>query len=214
LEAAWAHIHAECGYQVARQTPVPAWDRWRWHCSSCAASGTAATRPAAGAACSCGAPLAARREEAILDLEIQRADCPRVFLDVTVRYAVPGDAEGLQAAAARDGAVNKGAEADKHARYPAGRAPWRMVPLALETGGRHGPAALRHLRLLARDRAQLLAGDDPAAAAAAAGALTRRWGAELAVALQAATARQLRTALGAGAARPRARAALAAELAA
>ena len=88
-----------------------------------------------------------------------------------------------------------------------------MVPFALETGGRHGPAALRHLRRLARDRAQPLAGDGAAAAAAAASALARRWGAELAVALQAATARQLRTALGADAARLGARAALAAGLA-
>ena len=50
------------------------------------------------------------------------------------------------------------------------------------------------MRQLARDRAQQL-GDD-AGAEAAAGALTRRWGAELSVALHAATARQLRSALG------------------
>ena len=130
-----------------------------------------------------------------------------------MRYSVPGDAAGLRAAAARDGAVCRDAEADKRQRYPAGRAPWRMVPLALETGGRHGPEARRHLRRLARDRAQLLAGDDAAAAAAAAAALARRWGAELAVALQKATARQLRTAQGAEAARKGARADLAAELA-
>ena len=130
-----------------------------------------------------------------------------------MRYSVPGDEERLRAAAARDGAVAQDAEAAKPQRYPAGRTPWRMVPLALETGGRHGQAALRHLRRLARDQAQLLAGGDAAAAAAAASALARRWGAELAVALQAAAARQLRTALGAEAARRGARAALAAELA-
>ena len=70
-----------------------------------------------------------------------------------------------------------------------------MVPLALETGGRHGPAALQHLRELARGEAALL-GDDEAAPAAA-GALMARWGRELSVALHRATARQLRTALGA-----------------
>ena len=70
-----------------------------------------------------------------------------------------------------------------------------MVPLALETGGRHGLAALRHLRELARGEAALL-GDDEAAPAVA-GALMARWGRELSVVLHQATARQLRTALGA-----------------
>ena len=69
-----------------------------------------------------------------------------------------------------------------------------MVPLALETGGRHGAAALEHLRSLARAEAALL-GED--AAPAAASALAGRWGRELSVALHWATARQLRTALGA-----------------
>lgn len=68
-----------------------------------------------------------------------------------------------------------------------------MLPLALETGGRHGRAALRHLRELARD----LAGqEDEDRAAALASALAQRWGAQLSVALHAATARQLRSALG------------------
>jgi len=126
---------------------------------------------------------------------VQRADRPRLYFDVTVRYCVPGGADGLAAAAGRSGAVNAAAEADKRRRYPTGRSPWGMVPLALETGGRHGPAALQHLRELARGEAALL-GDDEAAPAAA-GALMARWGRELSVALHRATARQLRTALGA-----------------
>ena len=64
-----------------------------------------------------------------------------------------------------------------------------MLPLALETGGRHGRAALRHLRQLAavveEDRAE-----------AVCSALCRRWGAELSVALHRATARQLRSSVG------------------
>ena len=120
-----------------------------------------------------------------------------MFFDVTVRYSVPGDADTLRAAAGRDGAVNAAAEGDKRRRYPEGRTPWRMVPLALETAGRHGPAALRHLRSLARDQAALLAADDAAAAEALAGQLVARWGRELSVALHRATARQLRSALGA-----------------
>ena len=199
LERAWQQIHAECGHRAERQVHVPAWDRWAWRCAGCNARGTAPARPPA--ACSaCGGALAATREEAILDLEVQRPGQPRTFFDVTVRYSVPGDAESLAAAAGRDGAVNAAAEADKHRRYPAGQTPWRMVPLALETAGRHGQAALRHLRGLAREQAALLApsadGDDSAADALA-GQLVARWGRELSVALQRATARQLRTALGA-----------------
>eukprot|EP00969_Alexandrium_andersonii_P235276 10387284-Alexandrium_andersonii.AAC.1 len=77
-------------------------------------------------------------------------------MDVTVRYSVPGDAEHLAAAAGRDGAVNAVAEADKRRRYPEGRAAWPVIPLALETCGRHGRTALRHLRTLARGSAQQL----------------------------------------------------------
>ena len=178
---------------MEHQAHVPAWGRWRWRCATCNASGHAPDRPA-GPSCSCGAALQAEREEAILDLEVQRADRPRLFLDVTVRYCVPGDERALAAAAGRDGAVNAEAEADKHRRYPAGRAPWGMLPLALETGGRHGRAALQHLRELARGEAALL-GEE--AAPAAASALASRWGRELSVALHKATARQLRSALGA-----------------
>ena len=117
-----------------------------------------------------------------------------MYFDVTVRYSVPGDAAALAAAAGRDGAVNAEAEADKKRRYPSGRAPWGMVPLALETGGRHGQAALRHLRELARGEAALLGEAD---APAAAGALVTRWGRELSASQHRAKARQLRTALGA-----------------
>ena len=88
------------------------------------------------------------------------------------------------------------AEADKHRRYPAGQAPWCMVPLALETAGRHGKAAVQHLRGLAREQAALLEGEDDGAAEVVAGQLAARWGRELSVALHRATARQLRSALG------------------
>ena len=93
--------------------------------------------------------------------------------------------------------MNAAAEADKRRRYPEGQAPWRMVPLALESAGRHGKAALQHLRTLAREQAALLEDEEGTGAAdAAAGQLVARWGRELSVALQRATARQLRTALG------------------
>ena len=131
----------------------------------------------------------------MLDLEVQSASCPRLFLDVTVRYSVPGHEARLAAASAHDGAVNKEAEADKRCRYPDGRTPWKVVPLALETCGRHGPAALKHLRKLAREKASNQAGDSKAAAAG----LVQRWAARLSVALHRATARQLRSALGADA---------------
>ena len=193
MEDAWERIHRECGYHTARQIPVPAWDRWKWRCAHCNARGTTLDPPA-GPCSGCGAPLQIEREEAILDLEAQAPGCPRQLADITVRYSVPGDAEKLAAAAQRDGAVNAEAEGDKRRRYPAGRAPWAVLPLALETGGRHGRAALRHLRMLARDLAQGLGEEEGSSAVA--GALTRRWGAELSVALHGATARQLRSSLG------------------
>ncbi|CAK0843168.1 unnamed protein product [Prorocentrum cordatum] len=59
--------------------------------------------------------------------------------------------------------------------------------------GRRG-GALKHLRWLARSRAQLV-GDGPEADAAAS-ALAARWGAELSTALHWATSPQLQTALG------------------
>ena len=191
VEDVWERIHTECGFHTARQVPVPAWDRWAWRCARCDTRGTTDRQP--GPCGTCGQPPDARREEAILDLEVQGAGCPRLFIDVTVRYAVPGDAAALAAAARHEGAVNAAAEADKRRRYPEGRCPWPLLPLALETGGRHGRAALRHLRQLAREQAELL---DEERAAALASSLAQRWGAELSVALQRAKARQLRTALG------------------
>ena len=98
-------------------------------------------------------------------------------------------------AADADGAVNKEAEFDKHGRYPAAQAPWKLVPLALETYGRHGRAALRHLRRLARRQAAARgeATDEENASAA----LVLRWGCRLSAALQRATAAQVRSAPGA-----------------
>ena len=100
-------------------------------------------------------------------------------------------------AADADGAVNKEAEFDKHGRYPAAQAPWKLVPLALETYGRHGRASLRYLRKLARKQAETL---DEGSEQAASG-LVGRWGRWLSVALHRATARNLRASLGSEAAR-------------
>ena len=129
----------------------------------------------------------------MLDLEVRSAEEPRTFFDVTVRYSVPGGAADLAAAAAHDGAVNRQAEADKRARYPRGRTPWRTVPLAVETCGRHGLAALRHLRRLARQQAA----SSPEGDVETTGALVRRWGCRLSVALQRSNVARLRNALGA-----------------
>ena len=81
------------------------------------------------------------REEAVLDLEVRSAEVPCLYLDVTVRHAVPGDAERLARASRQPGATNAVAEQDKRDRYPNGRAPWKAEPLALESYGRHGAAA-------------------------------------------------------------------------
>ena len=132
-----------------------------------------------------------------MDLEARSAEVPRLYLDVTVRRAVPGSGPRLARAAALDGAVNHEAEADKRSRCPDGRAPWRGVPFALESYGRLGRTALLHLRKLARAQAQRL--DEGADTAAS--ALTLRWGCRLSVALHRANAEGLRTALGVDAAR-------------
>ena len=194
LERVWERIHRECGHAVERQVHVPQWDRWRWHCSARPAcqQGGVAWAPPAAACGQCGAALVATREEAVLDLEVRSAEAPRTFFDVTVRYAVPGDAARLGAAAGRDGAVVQEAEEDKRRRYPDGQTPWRAVPLATETGGRHGPTALKHLRKLARKQAaRLQEGGDEAVSS-----LVQRWGAWLSVALQRANAAVLHSALG------------------
>ena len=88
--------------------------------------------------------------------------------------------------------MNKEAEQEKRGRYPAAQAPWKLLPLALETYGRHGREALRHLRLLAKKRAQALdEGSDQAASA-----LVLRWACRLSVALHRENARNLRRSVG------------------
>ena len=129
----------------------------------------------------------------MLDLEVRCARAPRSFLDVTIHHSVPGDGPRLSAAAQHPGAVNREAESEKRRRYPDGRAPCRVVPFALETYGRVGPSALKHLRQLARARAQDLpeGGSD-----AVASALLQRWGAQLSCALHRSNAERVRSALG------------------
>jgi len=139
--APWETIHVECGHAVARQVHVVGWDRWHLGCPArCGHRGSRVLdRPASPPPCpGCGAALDVVREEALLDLEVRSARQPRTLLDVTVRHAVPGDAARLAAAASRGGAVNAEAEGDKRRRYPSGRTPWRLVPLAHDTYGRHG----------------------------------------------------------------------------
>ena len=88
---------------------------------------------------------------------------PLLFLDVTVRHGVPGDAVLLRAAAASDGAVASRGEVDKRRRYPSVGVPFRCVPLAVETYGRMGAAALKHLRWLAKGFASGVGGEWSAA---------------------------------------------------
>ena len=194
LEKAWAAIHRECGHAVEHQVHVPGWDRWRWRCGDCNARGVGLGLPPAGT-CSCGGLPEATREEAVLDLKVRTAELPCTYFDITVRHSIPGDAQRLRSAAGRDGAVNREAEADKRRRYPDGQTPWRVVPLAAETFGRLGPAALEHLRKLARKAAAQLGEEDDAEATAS--ALVARWGARLSAALHRANAARLRNSLGA-----------------
>ena len=84
-------------------------------------------------------------EEAVLDFEVRSGRMPRALVDATVHHNVPGDAARLAAAARGGGTVNKEAEAEKKRRYPDGRAPWEVVPFAVETYGRLGVASLKHL---------------------------------------------------------------------
>ena len=67
-----------------------------------------------------------------------------------------------------------------------------MMMMVLMTGGRHGRAALLHLRKLARARAASLEEDGDAAASA----LMQRWGARLSVALHQRNTALLRSATG------------------
>ena len=171
---------------------MPQWNRWKWRCGPCGFHGVT-WEPSVAPCVHCGGLLAVELEEAVLDLEVRSARVPRAFVDVTVRHSVPGDAARLAIAAREGGAVCREAEADKKRRYPDGRAPWKVVPFALETHGRIGAAALKHLRLLARGRAQGLAeGGD-----AAASVLLQRWAARLSVTLHRSNAARLRSALGA-----------------
>ena len=80
-------------------------------------------------------------------------------------------------AARENGATN--VEADKADRYPPHRSPYKATPLAVETYGRHGRAALRYLRKLARGQAARLDEDGDGAT----GALVSHWGKWLSVAL-------------------------------
>ena len=128
----------------------------------------------------------------MLDLEVRSARVPRAYFDVTVRHSVPGDRARLAAAANTAGSVASEAEGDKRRRYPDGRTPFRVVPFAVETYGRMGTTALKHLRELARERAaHLEEGGDEAASA-----LLQRWAGQLSTALWRANGRALRSALG------------------
>ena len=199
LERVWGRIHLECGYAVDTQVRVPGWDRWRWRCSAagCDGRGVAGQRPV-GPCAVCGvAAVEAVLEEAQLDLEVCSAKVPRRYLNVTVRHAVGNDLARVQRASREAGATNAEAEADKRDRYPPRRCPYEALPLAVETFGRHGRAALRYLRGLARKQAARL--DEGAADAA--GALVAKGYRWLGVALQRANARNLQSALGDGDAR-------------
>ena len=192
VENVLATIHEECGYTVARQVHVPQWNRWKSHCAPCNRRGVTWDLP--GAPCAfCGASTEHELEEAIRDLGVRSARVPRALLDVTVRYGVPGGDTQLAAAAREPGAVNRAAELEKRLRYPDGRTPWQVVPFAVETFGRLGLSALKHLRGLARTRAQGL----PDGGEAAASSLMQRWAARLSTALHRSNASRLRSALGA-----------------
>ena len=128
---------------------------------------------------------------------------------MTVRYGVPGGDAALAAAARGPGAVNRTAELEKRLRYPDGRTPWQVVRFAVETFGRLGLTALKHLRGFARTRVQ----GSPDRSEAAASSLMQRWAVRFSAALHRSNASRLRSALGAAEPeRPRARD-LAAELA-
>ena len=98
VERALESILVECGFQTTRQVHVPQWDRFRWHCSSAACGRCGVCYAPPGGPCGeCGGALTVDREEAVLDLEARGADVPRLYVDVTVRHAVPGDSARLGA---------------------------------------------------------------------------------------------------------------------
>ena len=160
--------------------------------AACTAHGLAYAPPA-GPCGTCGGALDAKKEEAVLDQEVRSAWVPKLFLDVTVHHGVPSAGVRLAKAARSNSAANLEAEREKECRYPAERAPYKVVPLALETYGRHGQQALNHLRKLARQKAEALdeGGDE------AVSGLVLRWGCQPSVALQRANAANLRRSLGA-----------------
>ena len=76
-----------------------------------------------------------------------RSSCWTSSFPATSREGGPGDASRASRAADNDGAVVKEAEHDKHTRYPAAQAPYKLVPLAVDTYGCLGCEALQHFRL-------------------------------------------------------------------
>ena len=127
-----------------------------------------------------------------MDVEVQSAECPRLFFDITVRHGVPGAPERLAAAARHDGSVNADAGAEKRTRYPDGVTPWKAVPVAFETFGRIGRAALVHLKRLARAEVAKISGDEVWGVHN----LLQRWCSRLSVAVHRANARNVQCALG------------------
>ena len=85
-------------------------------------------------------------ERAILDVEYSDAD-GRMWMDITIRHPAAGNGCQLRAAARKDGEACRRGEREKHARYPGGR----LIPFALETGGRVGGEARQWLRTQVRD---------------------------------------------------------------
>ena len=115
----------------------------------------------------------------------------------------------LARAAREDGATNAEAEGDKRDRYPSERCVHQVLPLALETYGRHGRTAVRYLRKLARNHAATLEKGSEHTASG----LVARWGRWFSVALHRATARNVRASVGDEVGRRDRGRALAAELA-
>ena len=123
-------------------------------------------------------------ERAILDLRIEGGPGgPRRFADVVVPHPVATHHQGP--AAARDGAAAAHCEREKYRRYGP-----HVLPLAVESFGRWGPAAMKWWRALA----QQVARADPALQHQgkwAVPGLLNRWWAETGAALQRANAEAL-----------------------
>ena len=80
-------------------------------------------------------------ERAILDIEYP-ADDGRLWLDITVRHPAAGEPSQICTASRRDGEASRRGEREKHIRYPGSR----LIPFALETGGRVGGEAQQWLK--------------------------------------------------------------------